>query len=123
MLTILARGIAQEKASKYMIDGFWNGSEIGEDVVNWLGAHLWPLVGIAVEIVYIRRVMVVVVDLHGLGVDMRLKRIVSVAKRRQLKGAASRLGERGPLQYSGRAGKGSGTGQEFTTPDWRTNVW
>jgi hypothetical protein len=27
VLTILARGIAQEKASKYMIDGFWNGAD------------------------------------------------------------------------------------------------
>ena len=40
ILTILARGIAQTEAAKYMIDGFWNGSED-----TWPGATHVDLLG------------------------------------------------------------------------------
>jgi hypothetical protein len=40
VLTIIARGIAQTEAAKYMIDGFWNGSED-----TWPGATHVDLLG------------------------------------------------------------------------------
>jgi len=40
ILTIIARGVAQAEAAKYMIDGFWNGSED-----TWPGATHVDLLG------------------------------------------------------------------------------
>jgi hypothetical protein len=49
------------------------------------------LLGDLVADIYVGRVMPVVMDHHGLRVDMRLERVERVAERRQLERAVSRL--------------------------------
>src|ERR687894_742499 len=44
-----------------------------------------------VEVVHVSRVMPIVMDLHGFGVDMRLQRIIGIGQRIELERACGRL--------------------------------
>src|SRR5215468_1018938 len=67
-------------------DRFGGSSQIGQGLIDWLGGEIWPLLYEPVEVVDVGRVVVVVMDLHGLGIDVRLERIICIAEWRQREG-------------------------------------
>ena len=58
--------------------------QVAEQVLDAAILQLWVLLQRRVQIVDVRPVVAIVVDLHGLRVDVRLEGVEAIRKRRQL---------------------------------------
>src|SRR5262245_38759671 len=93
-------------------DCFRDSRQIGQDFLDWLGGEIWPLLHESVEVVDVGRVMIVVMNLHGLGIDVRLECIISIAERRKREGLWLRQCS-AQSRHTRHAGEGCGPSQEL----------
>ena len=61
-----------------------NLADVAQKVLDRLAGQVGVLLQRAVGVVHVRLMVAVVMDLHGLGADVRLERIEAVRKRRKL---------------------------------------
>src|SRR5262249_11991099 len=100
----------------------------GKNLIDWSLRQVGPLFDETVEVVDVGAVVVVVMDLHCLGVDVWFERLIGIAERRQ--GKRLRLGQGGAsTQHACRTGEGGGARQEFqgispvhVSPPWRVSA-
>src|ERR1700732_1608450 len=69
---------------------FGYGGEIGEHLLNWHRTKLGPALRDLVGVVDIGRVMTVVMNHHGLCIDMRFERVERITEWRQREWASGR---------------------------------
>ena len=60
-----------------------HGVEVGDEFLHRFGRQLGAVLQRLVEVGHVRRVVLVVVDLHGLRVDVRFERFLGVGQGRQ----------------------------------------
>ena len=76
-------GVSATVVTDSCADALGHNGEVGDQVVHRLGSQLRVILEGVVEVVDVGGVVLVVMDLHRAGINMRLKSIESVGKRRQ----------------------------------------
>ena len=99
--------------ANFLTDGFGEGAEIAEDLLDGLGFEAWGFGDGLVELTDVGGVMLVVVNLHGFGIDPGFEGIVIVAEGGEFKDWGNFRGRFGGEALGGEGEGAGGEGEIF----------
>lgn len=106
-------GVTAALVTNFLADGFGEGGEIAEDLLDGLGFEAGGFGDGLVEFTDVGGVMFVVVNLHGFGIDPRFEGIVVVAEGGEFKDWGNFRGRFGGEAMGGEGEGAGGEGEIF----------